>query len=182
MTDPDAFVATVQSWHDFYLLTGGAAATLTGLMFVAVTFGAGLVSKANATTVRAFLDPPVSHFVHVIVTACVVVMPTMTGRVFGALLLAGVVLRLASLVWVYRQYREAHRLHGDMELSDWTMGIVLPALAFVVLSVAAIGFLTGLHAWFSPVGGATLGVLIIGVRSAWELMLWLVGEVGRRGG
>jgi hypothetical protein len=182
MTEPDAFVATAQSWHDFYLLTGGAAATLTGLMFVAVTFGAGLVSKANTTTVRAFIDPPLSHFVHVILTAAVVIMPTMTTRVFGALLLAGVVLRLASLVWVYRQYRAAHRLHGDMELSDWAMGIVFPALAFVSLSAAAVGFLTGSHAWISVVAAATLGVLIIGVRMAWELMLWLITEVGRKGG
>jgi hypothetical protein len=108
-------------------------------------------------------------------------MPTMTARVFGALLLGGVAVRLVSLVWVYRQYREAHRLHGDMELSDWVMGIVLPAIAFVLLSVAAFGFLTGSRSWHSLVAATTLGVLVIGVRSAWELMLWLIAEVARRG-
>jgi hypothetical protein len=32
----DAFRGTVEGWADFYILTGTAAATLTGLQFIAV--------------------------------------------------------------------------------------------------------------------------------------------------
>jgi hypothetical protein len=182
MMDADGFLSTAQRWHDFYLLTGGAAATLTGLMFVAVGFGAGLVTDENATAVRAFIDPPLSHFLHVIVTACLLVMPTMTGHVLGSLLLVGVGVRVASLVWIFRRYMQAHRKFGDMELSDWLLGIVFPALAFVTILVAAAGFMVGHPTSFTLIAAGTLAVLVIGVRNAWELMLWLVMEVGRRQG
>jgi hypothetical protein len=33
-------MATMQSWHDFFLLTGGASATLLGLVFVAASIAA----------------------------------------------------------------------------------------------------------------------------------------------
>jgi hypothetical protein len=180
MMDADAFHSSAQRWHDFYLLAGGAAATLTGLMFVAVGFGAGLVNDANASAVRAFIDPPLSHFLHVIVTACLLVMPTMTARVLGSLLFVGVGLRVVALVWIYRHFMAAHRAHGDMELSDWLIGIVFPVLAFIAILVAAAGFLLGHPAAFTLVAAGTLAVLVIGVRNAWELMLWLVVEVGRK--
>jgi hypothetical protein len=180
MMDADAFLTSAQRWHDFYLLAGGAAATLAGLMFVAVTFGAGLVNEENASTVRAFIDPPFSHFLHVIVTGCLLVMPTMTARALGSLLFAGVGVRAVSLVWIYRRFMDAHRARGDMELSDWLIGIVFPVLAFAAILVAAAGFLVGHPASFTLVAAGTLAVLVIGVRNAWELMLWLVMEAGRR--
>jgi hypothetical protein len=178
--EADSFVASALRWHDFYLLTGGAAATLTGLMFVAVGFGAGLVNDANASAVRAFIDPPLAHFLHVIVTACLLVMPTMTARALGSLLFLGVGVRTVALVWIFRQFMDAHRAHGDMELPDWLIGIVFPAFAFVAVLVAAAGFLVGHPASFTWVAAGTLAVLVVGVRNAWELMLWLVVEVGRK--
>ena len=180
MTDPQTFSSAAPSWHDFYLLCGGAAATLAGLMFVAVTFGASLVNDENAATMRAFVDPPLFHFMHVITTACVFVMPSMSPTVFGALILAGAGARSLGLAWVYRHYRRAHKERGDMEASDWLIGIVLPGISFALLMLGGIGLLVGLGPSLTIVAGATLAVLIIGMRSAWELMLWLVAEVGRR--
>jgi hypothetical protein len=177
---PNDLVAEAQRWHDFYLLTGGAAATLSGLMFVAVTFGAGLVRHDELEGARAFIDPPLFHFVHVIITACLFVMPTMTAGVLGVVMLGGAGMRLLSLVWIYRQFRRAHRMHGDLDTSDWVMGIGLPAVAFVAIIVAAIGLVTGHGGAFTILAVATLAVLVIGLRSAWELMLWLITEVGRR--
>ena len=180
MTDAQSFSTAAPSWHDFYLLCGGAAATLAGLMFVAVTFGAGLVNDENAATMRAFVDPPLFHFMHVITTACIFLMPSMTATVFGALLLAGAAARLVGLAWVYRYYRRAHEERGDMELSDWLIGILLPGVAFALFITGGVGLVMGLGPSLTIVAGATLGILVIGMRSAWELMLWLVGEVARR--
>lgn len=47
---------------------------------------------------RAFVDPPLTHFVHVILTACLLVMPTMTAPTFGCLLFLGAALRWVGLV------------------------------------------------------------------------------------
>jgi hypothetical protein len=35
----------LKDWHDFYVLVGTAAATLLGLLFIAVSLGAGYLRK-----------------------------------------------------------------------------------------------------------------------------------------
>ena len=42
----DAFVQHLDAWHEFYLVVGGAAAALTGLMFVVVSIGPALALSA----------------------------------------------------------------------------------------------------------------------------------------
>jgi hypothetical protein len=39
--------AAIQRWHDFYVLLGGAAATLVGLTFVAASIGAGVLTSSH---------------------------------------------------------------------------------------------------------------------------------------
>src|SRR3954471_18115803 len=110
MTPIHAFAAVATTWQNFYLLTGTAAATLIGLMFVAVTFGAGLVRAESATSARAFLDPPFTHFVTVLFIACLMLVPTMSPTLLGAALLVATTLRTVALVGVHRRMREAPSL------------------------------------------------------------------------
>jgi len=54
----------LSSWQNFYILVGTAAATLTGLMFVATTLIVGIethVATLNAG-ISAFSAPTVVHF------------------------------------------------------------------------------------------------------------------------
>jgi hypothetical protein len=43
MTPKRTMTEILRDWHDFYVLMGTATATLIGLMFVAVSIGAGLL-------------------------------------------------------------------------------------------------------------------------------------------
>src|SRR5438876_6449364 len=109
MTPILAFSATAATWQNFYLLTGTAAATLIGLMFVAVTFGASAVTAQSATTsARAFLDPPFTHFVTVLFVACLMLIPSMTPPVLGVAIVTVTALRTVALVGIFRRMREAH--------------------------------------------------------------------------
>jgi hypothetical protein len=170
MTTP--FAAALASWHDFYVLVGAGAATSIGLMFVAVTFGASLVQEETASTTRAFLDPTVTHFVHVLVTACLVVVPTIEPSLFGSLLAAIGALRAIVLVGVHRNLRAGHRKNNDMELSDWMSGIIVPLAVYVGLVGSGVAFVAG-HAPFGALAFLTVIILLNGIYSAWELMLWL---------
>ena len=68
-------------------------------MFVAITFGATAVKAiANVEASRAFIDPTLTHFVQVLMTACFVVIPSMGSTLFGVLLVAMAAIRIAAIV------------------------------------------------------------------------------------
>lgn len=162
------------TWQTFFVLTGTAAATLVGLMFVAVTFGANLVKPETAATARAFIDPPFTHFVQVLVMACFAVIPGVKASVLGPLLLVVGTLRLVYLPRVYRLMRAADSVHHDVDLSDWLTTIVLPALCHGLLLAAGVGFIAGWGAAFHLFAAVTIAILVTGVFGAWELILWMV--------
>ncbi len=179
MTPIASFAGAATTWQTFYVLVGTAAATLIGLMFVAITFGASLVTPETSPSARAFLDPTFTHFVQVLLTACLITIPTMGAILLGVLLLAIGALRTAALVWVFRHMREAHRTHNDIELSDWLIGIAIPLLCYLLLGATGAAFLEGYAAAFSVLAIATIAILLNGVFSAWELVLWMAETRGR---
>jgi len=168
-----SFSAAALSWQNFYLLVGEAAATLVGLMFVAVTFGSSLVTAETSPTARSFLDPTFTHFVQILLTACLLTIPSMGPSVLGAVLLLVAALRLATLVRVYRHMRQAHQKHNDLELSDWLSGVVFPLLCHLLLVAAGLAFVRGYAVAFTLLAVVTIAMLVIGVFGAWELLVWM---------
>ena len=173
--------AALQSWQNFYILTGTAASTLTGLMFVAVTFGAGLVKQETATAARAFIDPIYRHFAQVLFTACLLTIPTMSCTFLGALLLLVGAVRLGGLVWIFRRYLEAHRRSGDIDVSDWLSAIVLPALVYVLLIATGAGFVLDNAAALTGLAVVTTALLLLGLYGSWELVMWMAIAISERG-
>ena len=173
MTPIQSFAVAATTWQSFYLLAGTAAATLIGLMFVAVTFGSRLVGAQSPDSARSFVEPPFYHFVNVLVTACLVVIPTMSARLLAAALLAMSVLRTAVLFRIHRHMREAQQKFGDIELSDWLSAIVVPLLCYLLLGASGAAFFAGYSAAFSGLALATLATLVLGIFAAWELMIWM---------
>jgi nitrate reductase NapE component len=167
-------LAEAGSWLTFYSLVGTAAATLVGLMFVAVTFGANLVKPETSDIARAFIDPPFRHFMQVLLTACLVVIPRMPPWLLGSLLAGVGAMRGTHLLRVRRHVRAAHAANGDVELSDWMSLIVLPALCHALLVATGVEFIAGWAPAFACLAVATIAILLIGAVGAWELILWMV--------
>jgi hypothetical protein len=182
MTAMSPFATVAGPWQTFYVLVGTAAATLVGLMFVAVTFGSSIVRRETSDTARSFIDPTFTHFVQVLFMACLVVIPTMRPRLLGALLLTVSALRFAALFQVHRHMRRAQKVHRDIELSDWVTGIVVPSLCYLMLGATGVAFIEGCAAAFTALAIVTIAILMLGVFGAWELMLWmaLTRAVGAR--
>ena len=173
MAPMSSFAAVAGPWQTFYVLVGTAAATLVGLMFVAVTFGSSIVRRETSETARSFIDPTFTHFVQVLFVACLVVIPTMRPRLLGALLLTVSALRFADLVRVHRHMRRAQKVHHDIELSDWVTGVVVPVVCYVLQGAAGLGFIRGHDGAFTTLAIATISILMLGAFGAWELMLWM---------
>jgi hypothetical protein len=149
-------------------------------MFVAVTFGSNLVTKETAQSARAFLDPTYMHFVQVLLMACVLTVPTLGPRLLGGLLLSIGALRLVSLPSVFRRYQEAHRMHGDIELSDWMLAIAVPLLCHLLLLATGTGFVIGDERALGGLAIVTVSLLLLGIHGAWELFVWMALAVSER--
>lgn len=171
---PSVFSGACLPWQNFYLLTGTAAATLIGLMFVAVTFGASLVTEESAAYARSFIDPTFGHFVHILMLACLMLVPGLRPWLLSAVLAATACVRALRLVQVVRHMREAHRRSGDIELSDWMSGIIGPLACHALLISAAAGFVLAWGVAFELLALAILLLLMIGIYSAWETLVWMV--------
>ena len=52
---PDPFQTLLYNWQNFYILTGSAAATLFGLMFVVISLSTAPLANENAHNVRTFV-------------------------------------------------------------------------------------------------------------------------------
>src|SRR2546423_1105504 len=60
----EAALSPLVAWQNFYVITGTAAATLTGLMFVVITLIAGVRVRTSSPSdaVSIFSTPNVVHF------------------------------------------------------------------------------------------------------------------------
>jgi hypothetical protein len=106
---PEALAQPLQRWHDFYLLVGGAAATLVGLMFVAISLGSRLITERSIPGLRVFVTPTIIHFIYVLVIATVIVIPTVTRMPLGILLVLAGLLSFGRVLSTVPYMRQQHR-------------------------------------------------------------------------
>ncbi|MBS0361391.1 MAG: hypothetical protein JSR98_08420 [Proteobacteria bacterium] len=160
-----------EGWENFYLLIGGAAGALIGLLFIVVTLlqsgDVGLKLKAAA----AYMTPTVAHLAIVLVMSATATAPHLTAPVAGGLFLAG------ALICLGFSARALFMLTGGAinapHWSDvWGYGAA-PFIAAAGLAVA------GISAWLNPdltplaVAAALVAMLLIAVRNAWDLVTWI---------
>jgi hypothetical protein len=164
------------NWQNFYIIMGSAAATLTGLMFVATTLITGLERQVSTLDagVSAFSTPTFVHFCTVLFMAGILSAPwpafSSVGLLLGLSGLGGVL----YLIIVMRRMQSVPGYHTP--LKDWLWYLALPLLAYVVLIVAAI-LLPGNPALALYLISAVMVVLLFtGIHNAWDLVTFLAIE------
>jgi hypothetical protein len=171
------FIDTLRSWQNFYFMAGGVAATLIGLMFVALSLGMHLISADTKAEMKVFVTPSVVYFVSALIVACVMLVPSMTPAVLGIIMMLGGVLGLArALVYAAGLIGVAKR-HQDFVLEDWLAQVVAPVVSYILLLFAGIGFVSaqyelGFH-------GLWLGVLLLvitAITNIWGLIIWIIDQ------
>src|SRR5260370_14564572 len=74
-TMQEAVLSPLATWQTFYVITGSAAATLTGLMFVVITLIAGVRQRRSSESGVAFGTPTVVHFCLALLVAAILSAP-----------------------------------------------------------------------------------------------------------
>jgi hypothetical protein len=177
----DTVQSTLAGWANFYLVTGTAAATLTGLQFIVQT----LLATAALRVVggddpeggtAAFGSPTVVHFSLALLISAMLCAPwpgygslrAILGVLgAGALVYSGIVLRRARRQQSYAPTTE-----------DWVWHVLLPAAAYASVLVSALVLERG---GLFAVAAATLLLLCIGIHNAWDTVTYLTFNLLRRG-
>ncbi len=163
--------AALEHWHDFYILVGTAGATLLGLLFIAVSLGAGFLSEEKTAPTRAFYSPVVIHFASVLFISAIVLVPTHRSAYFAALIGACAVTGFAVSLYVTVQLLSHDWTHYKQDHVSYAL---LPAVAYLVLLIAAAMIWTENELALDFLSGALLLLLLINIRNAWDLMLSMV--------
>ncbi len=172
----DAGVSLLARWQNFYVIIGTAAATLTGLMFVATTLIGRTQTPVSSlrAAFEAFATPILVQFSVTLLVAVVLSAPWQALWQAGLLLsvagLGGMTLVVIAIRWGRRQNDYVPKL------ADWLWYTTFPLVSYATLIIA--GFvLRG-----SPVpalfimGGVTVLLLFIGIRNAWDSITFLAIE------
>jgi len=161
-----------RDWSNVFVVTGGAGATLIGLLFIVVTLAGERGGRVADQGIDAFLTPTLMHFAGTIAQALVMLVPWSTARPLGVTL---TVLGCAGLAWQLRSFIKVRRvdfvsLHGP----DWIPHTGIPLLGAVSVLAGAWGVLTGQSiAPYAVALGSAL-FLCAGVYRAWDLTLGIV--------
>jgi hypothetical protein len=169
----DSLSQSLREWHNFYLLIGGAAASLAGLMFVAISLGSGTVTPKNLHGLRVFVSPTLIHFIYVLVAALVVVIPTATWTRLGILLVLVGLISIGRVIGMIPYMRERHREHA-IDTEDWTWYIVAPSVSYLLFVGTGIGFLLRIGMALDGLAVASILLLIAGIRNAWDFVTFLL--------
>ncbi len=165
-----AWPHAVEQWHEFFLLCGTAAVTLTGALFVVISLGPSIIASENRTGVRAFISPNAVYFTSVLVVSHMMLSSALPREWTGWLLCAG---SLLSMLYLWSTRAPRRWRENRLSKMDWVWYIALPYCAYALTLVAGIGVLRDDAHAVHGIAAAMLFLLVIGIRNAWDLAVWM---------
>lgn len=161
-------------WTDFYLIVGGAAAVLLGLIFVVVTLMHDRPRSAVLYGSKLYMGPIVLHMCFVLVLSAAAVTPRMGGLTFGTIALAAAIWGGARGVYSVAGLMRLRKIGEDeVHWTDvWYYGAV-PLALYVALAAVALGFWIGWRLAPWGVAAVIVALLLLSVRDEYDLVTWL---------
>ncbi len=161
----------LHDWDNFFILAGGAGATMIGLLFVAITVGADLSTPHGLYGTRAFLTPTLILFGSVLLQCLAALSPWPSAWPVGIILgLCG----LTGLVYQIHVILMQRKIDfASPDWLDWALFSAVPTVGYASLIAGAIGLIA--EKSFAPyaIVGAIALLLFAGIYGAWDLTLWI---------
>jgi hypothetical protein len=160
----------LEKWSTFAVVAGGAAAVLTGLLFVAVSIRIDVIAKCQELRNRA--AQTLTLFVTVLFIAILLSIPDQSLWVLGVELVALAVITGAGLLVLGRRARVGPdprdaTAHAVASILD---AVAPNAITSILLVTAGLRLVFGLHAGLDVLVLPVLVALAGGVTSAWLLL------------
>jgi len=159
----------METLEHFWELTGTAAVTLLGLLFVVITLGAERRKRGDEDLLRTFLTPTLVHLGVVFLLALVALSPERDSLVvpFGLVGLAGLIYSLSIMQKAVRTGETIDALiyHG-----------VIPILCYAAIVVAAWLGVASLKQAYLVLRCVSALFLLVGMRNAWAVAIDIAGR------
>ena len=160
---------TLQSWHDFYLTAGAAAATLVGLLFVGLSLHIRVV--VSHPDVRSLARATLTNFFVVLLVALVVLAPISDPRATAWWLIS---IGVTSVGLVVRPAIQGFRMRHPRALALRVLILRFGLSAICYAGVASVGVIFGRRNLESGLTGLLVVVVVllaIAVRNTWDLLV-----------
>jgi hypothetical protein len=161
-------------WREFFLLCGTAGGILTGVLFVVISLGPSIIAADiaadKAASVRACISPNVVHFTAVLVVSNALMAHSLPQVLTGCLMSIGAAAALLYL-WSIRGRQPWHA--NGIPVPDMLWYIAFPYAAYALALLSGIGVLRGDPRGLPLAAAAMILLLVIGIRNAWDLAVWL---------
>jgi len=180
-TQPRAF-SVFQGWDSFFQITGEAAATLVGLLFLVVSFSESRDRTQLLRAVSIYLTPSALHFAIVLTISALAVAPQLPVSVRVGFIGLAALTGLGNAIWACIGMALRARETAPAHWSDFWMYGVAPATIYSGLAATAAAL------WFHVDWAAQamavflLALLLLGVRNAWDLVTWMAPQRGSGSG
>jgi hypothetical protein len=161
-----------QGWENFYLMVGGAAGSLIGLLFIVATLTAGRDRDETARGVSIYMTPVVFHLAVVLVLSAVAMAPGLGAAVAGLVAGTAGVLGLVYSAWVSLSIRHIELTEPPHWTDFWWYGVA-PFAVYVGLDASAVTVWLNrpLAAWGA--GAMLMILLLVAIRNAWDMVTWM---------
>jgi hypothetical protein len=168
-------IGLLSHWHDFYALIGSASATLVGLMFVAVSIGAGIFTRDHQDGIRVFFSPSVFHFSAILIVCLVATLPDETWPRCAVLLAICGLVGFGYCLYTWRRMVQRGLL-GTIDAIDRLWYSQLPIVSYLLIVAAGAGLYRQLIVSLDLLALALITLLLIGLRNSWDMTLWIIGR------
>lgn len=167
---------TLALWSNFYIVTGSAAAALTGLQFVVQTLISSeallpAVGKDMEGGIAAFGSPTVVHFSVALVLSSALCVP---WHGYGALRLTLGLLGVGALIYAAIVLgRTLRQKTYEPALEDWIFHVILPATSYAAILLSAVRLAPYDDTPLFVIAAATLLLICVGIHNAWDTVTYL---------
>ncbi len=165
--ETNAFAHAIQAWTNFYLLFGGASATLVGLMFVSLSINPEIMHVEKYVDVRALAQRTFIVFLNLLMIAGVMVIPGPSPHGIGIPLLC------FSVLGLYEAARDIWRIRAHQH--HWPLRLIVRRFASLILgqlaiAVAACYLVRGDADALNIMPFAILGLIFNACLNAWDML------------
>jgi len=159
-----------ERWTDFYLMAGGAAAVLIGLIFVVISLMHDRPRSSVLAGSRLYMGPIVLGVSFVLVLSAAALTPGVSRPWFAAIVAAIALWGLARGIMSAIGIR---RLGDEVHWTDlWFYGVAASVL-YIALAVVAFAFWSS-WSWANyGLAAAVTAALLLAIRNEWDLITWI---------